>query len=142
MQESKKSWLIIGSCVVVIILAGFAVFKSLSGGKDVSGAGVKIPLICANCNQVKLSSVEELQELAKENAPADEQGSPLGVGGIMGASWVIETLSCPKCGQMALQQAIECPNCGEIYPVGLSSPACPKCNMTQLEAMSKKRGKK
>jgi len=134
MQESKKSGLIIGICVVVIILAGFAVVRSLSDGKDVGGAGVEIPLICTNCNQVKLSSVKELQELAKENAPADEPEGMIGVG------WVIETLSCPKCGQKTLKRAIKCPNCGEIYLFG--SSACPKCNMTQLEAMSKKRGKK
>lgn len=136
MQESKKSGLIIGICVVVIILAGFAVFKSLSDGEGGGGAGVEIPLICTNCNQVRLSSVKELQELAKKNAPADQPA------GMIGVDWVIKTLSCSKCDQMALQRAIRCPNCGEIYLFEHSSPACPKCNMTQLEAMSKKRGKK
>ena len=119
--------------VICLLVAGFVIFGRGSGDGGISSISDEetIWVLCMQCNDShEMSKKEYFQQI-------DEKGKELS------NPMAVRYLTCEKCGEDAVIEAIKCEKCGNVFRKG-SVPndfpdRCPKCKFSKTEAVRKER---
>jgi len=128
----SKNVIYAGIIVVCLVVAG-VVFMGTRG--DEAGGLTDEKMIwvkCARCGASYQMGEKSYYDALQEKTKANPTPMP-----------VAPPLTCEKCGQDGIREAVKCEKCGEVFFKGAVpndfSDRCPKCNHSHTEAVREER---
>lgn len=122
MEDGKKKIVMVGVVAASLVLAGFITFSTISkkgsGLNELKGQTVLCKCRNPECNHTFTMDMKDYYEYLRDN-PGEK------------------ALSCPKCGQKTVYEAIKCEKCGNVFFIDRSKrdffDRCPKCGFSKEE---------
>ena len=152
MSSELAKGLLVGSCVIVIVSAGFMTFSTPT---SVGAADLDVYVKCQACGEVKFCRSEDFAELAQKQLNELKSSDPDLVDEIMDEFAAVTMrvpqpsaiekrififwgdfdkdlpATCEKCGEYECFKAFKCKKCNEIFvietPQERSAKTCSKC---------------
>jgi DNA-directed RNA polymerase subunit M/transcription elongation factor TFIIS len=127
MEESRKKVYMLGLIAVLVISAGFITFLTMFNNSNHLNElkGQIVWLKCRNpeCTYTSEKDMKEYYEELQNNLSSNARR--------------VTALTCPKCGQRSLYEAVKCEKCGNIFFIDRYKrdyfDRCPKCGFSKEE---------